>query len=60
MTYLDRNVFTFNGNNIGNVRQYSYLGVNFSITGSFTEAKNVLYKKGLKAYFIMKKLFRTP
>ena len=26
---LDTNVFTFNGNNIENVRQYSYLGVNF-------------------------------
>ena len=38
-------------NNIENVRHYSYLGVNFSITGSFTEAKNVLYKKGLKVVF---------
>ena len=31
---LDTNVFTFNNNNIENVRHYSYLGVNFSITGS--------------------------
>ena len=29
-----------------------YLGVNFSITGSLTEAKNVLYKKGLKVFFL--------
>jgi hypothetical protein len=31
--------------------------VNFSITGSFTEAKNVLYKKGLKAFFKIRKCF---
>jgi len=54
---LDTNVFTFNNNNIENVGHYSYLGVNFSITGSFTEAKNVLYKKGLKAFFKIRKCF---
>ena len=54
---LDTNVFTFNNNNIENVRHYFYLGVNFSITGSFTEAKNVLYKKGLKAFFKIRKCF---
>ena len=48
---LDTNVFTFNNNNIENVRHYSYLGVNFSITGSFTEAKNVKYiRKVLKLF----------
>jgi hypothetical protein len=49
---------TFNNNNIENVRHYSYLGGNFSITGTFTEANNVLYiKKGLKAFFKIRKYF---
>ena len=31
--------------------------MNFSITGSLTEAKNVLYKKGLKAFFKIGRCF---
>lgn len=52
----------YNNNEIENVRGYSYLGVNVSISGSFTEAKHYLYKRGLKAYFKLKKCFehKTP
>jgi hypothetical protein len=35
---------------IENCRNYVYLGVTFSISGSFTEAKNNLYHKGLQAH----------
>ena len=47
----------YNNNEIENVRSYSYLGINFSISGSFTEAKHDLYKRGLKACFKLKKCF---
>ena len=40
----------YNNNEIKNVRSYSYLGIHFSISGSFTEAKHdLLYKRGSKA-----------
>ena len=42
---------------VENVRKYSYLGVVFSNSGSFTEAKKELYQKGLKAYFKFRKCF---
>jgi hypothetical protein len=45
----------YNNSEIENVRSYSYLGVTFSISGSFREAKHDLYKRGLKAYFKIKK-----
>ena len=34
----------FNNNEIENVKSYSYLDVNFSTSGSFTEVKHDLYK----------------
>jgi hypothetical protein len=38
---------------------FAYLGVvTFSISGSFTEAKNNLYHKGLKALFKVEKCFQ--
>ena len=43
---------------IDNVKNYSYLGVNFSNSGSFTFAKQTLYEKGLKAYFKFRKSFQ--
>jgi len=49
--------FLFNKSYIENVRSYTYLGVKFNISGSFKEAKSDLYKKGLKAYFKLKKCF---
>ena len=47
----------YNYNEIEYVRSYSYLDVNFSISGSFTEAKHNFYKRGLNAYFKLKKCF---
>ena len=49
--------FTFNGTKLENVKNYTYLGINFSASGSFTDAKKELYKKGLKAYFKFLKCF---
>lgn len=54
---LDPIKFTYNKNIVENVRKYSYLGVVFSNSGSFTEAKKELYQKGLKAYFKFRKCF---
>ena len=48
---------SFQGNNIENVKTYNYLGVIFSHTGCFNEAKNSLYLKGLKAQFKLSKSF---
>ena len=50
--------FYINNIPIENCRNYVYLGVNFSISGSFTEAKNNLYHKGLKVLFKVKKCFQ--
>ena len=48
--FLDKTV-------LENARNYTYLGVIFSISGSFTDAKKGIYKKGLKAYFKFLKCF---
>jgi hypothetical protein len=49
---LKTDVLKFNSSIIENVRSYTYLGITFSVSGAFTEAKpQHLYKKGLKAYF---------
>jgi hypothetical protein len=50
--------FYINNTPIENCRNYVYLGVTFSTSGSFTEAKNNLYHKGLKALFKVKKCFQ--
>ena len=39
------------------MKTYTYLGVIFSHTGCFNEAKNSLYLKGLKAQFKLLKSF---
>ena len=36
---------------------YCYLGVNFSVSGSFSFARTEIYKKGLKAFFKFSKSF---
>ena len=54
---LSKQSWYLDGSKIENVRNYCYLGVKFSISGSFTEAKNEIYKKGLKAYFKFFKSF---
>jgi hypothetical protein len=50
---LETGVLKFNSSIIENVRSYTYLGITFSVSGAFTEAKQNLYKKGLKAYFML-------
>ena len=53
--------FYINNTPIENCRNYVYLGVTFSISGSFTEAKNNVYHKGLKALFKVNNVFKdTP
>lgn len=54
---LIQHKFHIDGNIIENVRNYCYLGVNFSISGSFSVARTVIYKKGLKAFFKFSKSF---
>jgi hypothetical protein len=49
--------FYINNIPIENCRNYVYLGVTFSISGSFTEAKYNLCHKGLKALFKVTKMF---
>ena len=49
--------FMYNSNYLENVRKYTYLGVSFSISGNFTDAKHELYCKGLKAFFKYLKCF---
>jgi len=49
--------FTINNKVLENVRHYRYLGVTFSASGSFTEAKSELYKKGLKAFYKLRTSF---
>lgn len=43
--------------NIECVSSYKYLGIHFTASGTFSFAKNELYKKGLKAYFKLRKDF---
>lgn len=43
---------------IENAKSYCYLGITFSISGSFTEGKTEIYKKSLKAYYKFFKSFK--
>ena len=56
---LNHSNFYFNNCPIDKVRQYTYLGINFSASGSFTDAKHDLYKRGLKALFKIYKIFKN-
>ena len=48
--------FTYNGNNLEIVNDFVYLGLNFSKTGSYVNAKKIIVNKGYKAmYEILKK-----
>ena len=46
--------FTFRGIPIESVRKYKYLGILFTISGSFTEAKHDLFNKATKALYKLK------
>ena len=45
---------TYKGQNMPSVRNYSYLGIKFSLCGSFKEAQKALRQKALRAYFALK------
>ena len=47
---LIQHTFNIDGHIIENVRNYCYLGVNFTVSGSFSVARTEIYKKGLKAF----------
>jgi hypothetical protein len=47
--------FDLEGEILESVREYKYLGIIFTPSGSFTAAKEHLYKKSLKAHFKLKK-----
>ena len=49
--------FTYKGMSLDCVREYKYLGVLFSLSGSFSLASSELYKKGLKAFYKIKSIF---
>ena len=46
-----KSTFKFQTEVIDYVKSYRYLGLYFSVSGSFSYAKSELYKKGLKVYF---------
>ena len=49
--------FHLNNTPLTNTKNYTYLGVKFSINGKFTDAQHEMYNKGLKALFKLKKCF---
>ena len=51
--------FTLNNIQLECVREYKYLGVIFSLNGSFTRALNDLYHRGQKAFFKLTSLFKN-
>ena len=50
-------VFKFKGEIIENVQSFKYLGIVFSSSGSFSNAKKDLYQRALKAFFKLKGSF---
>ena len=54
---LQQMKFTYNKEVVENFRKYSYLGITFSNSVNFTEAKKELYRKGLKVYFKFRQCF---
>ena len=56
-TKIDSSKFFYNNSEVEKIRSYIYLGVKFHASGSFTEAKQNIYNRGLKAYFIFCKAF---
>ena len=49
--------FLFNNIEIKAVQLYKYLGILFSLSGTFSYCQNNLYKRGLKANFKIGKCF---
>ena len=48
-------LLTYEGKEIPSAKSYCYLGITFSLSGSFKEAQKILRQKGLRAYFALKK-----
>ena len=46
-----------NGSKLENTDTYTYLGLNFKPSGSFTSAANELLTKASRAYFSMRNIF---
>lgn len=51
--------FKYKNEVIENVQTYKYLGIIFSSSGTFSYAKEDLYKKGFKAYFKIRRSFHN-
>ena len=56
-TKIDSSKFFYNNFEVEKIRSYIYLGGKFHASGSFTEAKQIIYNRGLKAYFKFCKAF---
>ena len=52
----ESNDFVYGSNKILSVREYCYLGITFSLTGSLINAQQKLRQKGLRSYFALKKM----
>ena len=52
----ESNDFLYGSNKINSVREYCYLGITFSLTGSLNNAQQKLHQKGLRSYFSLKKM----
>lgn len=50
---------TFNSTPLECVQKYTYLGITFSASGTFSYAKENIYKKGMKALFKLRKSFEN-
>ena len=54
---LSNSQFVYKNVKLENIKKYTYLGVTFTASGTFSDAKQDLTKKGLKALFKVKKMF---
>ena len=52
----DSQGFVFGNIQIDSVREYCYLGINFTLNGSLINAQHKLKQKGLRSYFSLKKM----
>ena len=53
---LESRTFKYGDMPIPSARSYCYLGITFNLSGTFTLATDELRKKGLKAYFALKRM----
>ena len=56
-TKLDSSIFFYNNSEVEKIRSYICLGFQFHASGSFTEAKQNIYNRSLKACFKFCKAF---